>query len=104
MLGISKLKKRVQDNSIVVMETDKSGKLAVASMEAYLEMGQVHIKNDEEVGEEEGGHVKALVEVSVEAFVVCRSLLIRLKILGLQIKRRVKWVILFCRSELGKLI
>ena len=32
----------------------------------------------EEVGEEEGGHVKALVEVSVEAFVVCRSLLIGL--------------------------
>ena len=48
--GMKKLKKRVDDGEIVVCQTDKSGKLAVMSMELYLQAGLVHTKKDKEVG------------------------------------------------------
>ena len=51
--GLKKLRKRVQDGEAIVMMTDKSGKLAVADVESYLDMGKVHTSGDKEVGEAE---------------------------------------------------
>ena len=51
--GLKKLRKRFQDGEVIVMMTDKSGKLAVADVESYLEMGKVHTSKDKEVGETE---------------------------------------------------
>ena len=53
MKGISKLKSRIKAGSIVVTETDKSGKLAVVDMISYQEMGQDHIAKDKEISEKE---------------------------------------------------
>ena len=35
---------------LLVMKTDKSGKFSLTTQEKYLEMGQVHIGDDEEIG------------------------------------------------------
>ena len=53
MSGLAKRKKRVDDGSVVICETDKSGKLAIVSMEEYIRMGQVHIEKDLEIDQEE---------------------------------------------------
>ena len=44
------MQKRVRDGSLVVCETDKSGRFAVMSQEEYLEAGSKHVSKDEEVG------------------------------------------------------
>ena len=56
--GIASLKKRIKDGELIVMVTDKSGKLAVVSMEMYLEMGKVHTKNDKRVSEEKAEEIQ----------------------------------------------
>ena len=50
--GLERLKKRIQDEEILVMKTDKSGKLSVTTREKYLEMGREHTGEDEEIGRE----------------------------------------------------
>ena len=49
MRGLAKLKKRVDDGTCVIMETDKTGRFAIVSIEAFLEMGAVHTENDLEI-------------------------------------------------------
>ena len=71
MSGLAKLRKRVDNGTIVVMETDKSGKFAVASIDAYVEMGQAHISQDKEIDQSEvdskerylNGHVSMILKV-----------------------------------------
>ena len=41
-----KLTKRVKAGEIVVIESDKSGKLCICSMEAYMAMGDAHAQKD----------------------------------------------------------
>ena len=53
MSGLAKLRKRVENGTIVMMETDKSGKFAVASIDAYIEIGKVHISQDKEIHQSE---------------------------------------------------
>ena len=48
--GLDSLRKRIQNEEILVMKTDKSGKLSVTTREKYLEMGDEHVKGDEEIG------------------------------------------------------
>ena len=48
--GLVKLKKRVANKELVVYQTDKSSKLAVASLESYTRQGQAHTKADKQVG------------------------------------------------------
>ena len=70
--GLNKLLKRIQDGSVVIMETDKSGRLAIATIEAYEEMGQPHIAKDREVDQDEdnergkyiNGNVAMLLKVT----------------------------------------
>ena len=47
--GLKSLKKRIEEKEIVVLKTDKSTKLCVATMEEYIKMGQKHTKNDKQV-------------------------------------------------------
>ena len=44
--GIQKLRDRIKEGEIVVLKTDKSGKLVVANKEDYLKMGQRKIAED----------------------------------------------------------
>ena len=48
-LGLKSLEERTKDGDLIVMETDKSGKLAVCEPEAYLRMGEEHVKEDREI-------------------------------------------------------
>ena len=50
--GLERLQKRIQDEEILVMKTDKSGKLSVTTREKYIEMGREHTGEDEEIGRE----------------------------------------------------
>ena len=48
--GLKSLKKRVADGTLVISQTDKSGRFAIMSQEEYLEAGMKHVAKDEEVG------------------------------------------------------
>ena len=50
--GLAYIWKRVKNGEIVVVMTDKSGKVAIMSMNDYMEAALVHCKKDEEVGSE----------------------------------------------------
>ena len=71
MRGVKKLRKRIKENEIIVFSTDKSGKLAVADLETYRKMGEVHVKGDkivswkvvEEAQTEVKDHLKGLNKV-----------------------------------------
>ena len=58
--GLTSLQEKVKDGELVIAKTDKSGKLAPCTPEAYIEMGKVHFKKDEEVD------IGRLLEVSKE--------------------------------------
>ena len=51
-LGLKTLKKRIKDHEILVVPTDKSGRFAIVTPEAYEAMGRVHTDKDWEVGPE----------------------------------------------------
>ena len=46
------MKRRIKKEGLLVMKTDKSGKFSLTTQEKYLEMGQVHISEDTEIGRE----------------------------------------------------
>ena len=51
--GLKSLKKRVTEGTIYISRTDKSGKIAVITMEEYIRMGEVHTKDDKVITEKE---------------------------------------------------
>ena len=51
--GLRKLKRRVKNGEIIILQTDKSGKFCVTDIETYRRMGREHSKNDKEVSLEE---------------------------------------------------
>ena len=51
--GLKSLEKKVKERSLIVIKTDKSGRFAVTSEEAYLRMGQVHSKKDKVISRKE---------------------------------------------------
>ena len=56
--GLAKLKKRIKAGDIMVVLTDKSGKLAVTTYKEYIQMGEVHTSKDTEVCEEKAKEVQ----------------------------------------------
>ena len=44
--GLKRLLTRIQEDNIVVLKTDKSGKFAATTQENYLKMGQEHTNKD----------------------------------------------------------
>ena len=51
--GIRSLLKRREEGEIVIVLTDKSGKLCVMTKEDYLKLGEEHVKKDKEIGREQ---------------------------------------------------
>ena len=47
------MKKRIRNSEIVILKTDKSGKLAPMSREKYEKMGKEKVKNDEKIDRKE---------------------------------------------------
>ena len=45
--GIKKLRRRIKEREIVVMESDKGWVITASSYESYLRQGKVHTANDE---------------------------------------------------------
>ena len=50
--GIAKLKKRISEGELIVLLTDKSGRLACMPFDMYHEAAEEHLKKDVEVGED----------------------------------------------------
>ena len=48
--GLDSLRKRVKEGEIVLVQTDKSGRLAVLTREQYQEAGEPHLKDTTEIG------------------------------------------------------
>ena len=47
--GLKSLMKKLNKGEILIMKTDKSGKMSATNREKYIEMGQAHIGEDKEV-------------------------------------------------------
>ena len=47
--GLKSLMKRISKGELLVMKTDKSGRMSVTTRENYVEMGRVHVGEDKEV-------------------------------------------------------
>ena len=47
--GLRSLQKRMKAKDLIILKTDKSGKLCVVSKEKYLRMGEEHTKRDMEI-------------------------------------------------------
>ena len=50
--GLESLVKRMKKENLIIMRTDKSGKLCVTSEEKYLEMGKEHVEADKVINRE----------------------------------------------------
>ena len=69
--GLKALKKRIQEGELVILKTDKSGKLRVLTVEEYIRMGLEHAGKDkiisrkkiEEIEKEINGHSIVLVKM-----------------------------------------
>ena len=69
--GLKSLKKRVSEGDLVILPTDKTGRLAVMSSHTYKEAGLKHTRGDKEVTWEEikesqkelNGHVSMMVKI-----------------------------------------
>jgi hypothetical protein len=51
--GLKSLQKRIKNKEILILKTDKTGKLAVADRETYLEIGKLQIQGDIEIDRKE---------------------------------------------------
>ena len=51
--GLKTLKKKTQNEEIVILKTDKSGKLCLATVEEYIRMGNEHAGKDAPIGRKE---------------------------------------------------
>ena len=61
--GLKKILKRIEQQEIVVRETDKSGKFSISSWENYAEQGKVHVGTDREISRKNGKKVKSAHKV-----------------------------------------
>ena len=67
-LGVKRLRERTESGECIVVPTDKSGKFAIMPLKVYEEMGDVHIKDDKIISEDQltelqrelNNHVKML--------------------------------------------
>ena len=47
--GMRSLQKRMREKEIILIKTDKSGKLCITTREEYMKMGEEHTRSDEKV-------------------------------------------------------
>ena len=82
--GLKSIQKRVANNEVVILPTDKSGRFAIMSMETYIEAGRAHIKDDIEVGVEEKKENQKLLNGAV-------SMLLKIFRVGKDCKHESRW-------------
>ena len=51
--GLRSLQKRMKEQEIIIMNTEKSGKLCIISREVYMKIGEEHTKKDKEIDRRE---------------------------------------------------
>ena len=51
--GIKSLRKRIDEEDLIIMKTDKSGKFAVTNREKYERLGEAHTGKDRKIGDDE---------------------------------------------------
>ena len=47
------LKKKIKSGEVIVMNTDKSSKFAITTIEDYKRMGEIHTRNDKKISRRE---------------------------------------------------
>ena len=47
--GLKSLQKRIKEKEIIIMKTDKSGKMCICTREEYKKMGEKHTEKDDKV-------------------------------------------------------
>ena len=57
-IGLKKIRKRVKDGEILVLKTDKSGKLAVIKRDNYLKMGLQKCMKDRKIDRSEHKNIE----------------------------------------------
>ena len=68
--GLTILKKRIENDEIIIMRTDKSSKLAICDVDTYLKLGEKHIDKEitlKDVGETEkdmNGHTAMFIKMT----------------------------------------
>lgn len=67
--GLKSLQKRIKEGDIVVMETDKSGRFSVISLEEYLEADDIHVRDDIEITEKELGDIERRLNAASSLFI-----------------------------------
>ena len=82
--GLKSIRKRMQEGSLVILATDKSGRFAVMSMATYIKAGMVHVKDDQEVGPEEKKANQKTVNGAV-------SMLLKIFQVGADCKHEGRW-------------
>ena len=69
--GIESIRKRKKSGELVILPTDKSGRLSVMTLETYLKAGLIHTAKDEEISQSElktnqseiNGHVSMILKI-----------------------------------------
>ena len=59
--GIRKLKKRREEDEIVIYQTDKSARMAVDNTKNYIECMATHIEGDQVIGEKDNKEIEKLI-------------------------------------------
>ena len=68
----------------MILPTDKSGIFAIMSMETYIEAGKIHIKDDQEVGNDEMQANQSKINGAV-------SMLLKIFRVGTDCKHKSRW-------------
>ena len=58
-IGLRKLRKRVNDGEIVILEADKGNRFVVSSMDSFERQGDVHVVKDRKISQEEKEQTQA---------------------------------------------
>ena len=63
------MKKRIKNDEIIIMRTDKSSKLAICDVDTYLKLGEKHIKKDKEITLKDVGEMEKDVNGHTAMFI-----------------------------------
>ena len=69
--GLASLRKRIKNQEIVILQTDKTGKFAVTDMETYEKMGEEHTGRDEEITREQVLQIERLINGNMSMLGKC---------------------------------
>ena len=67
--GLESLKKRIGKGELIVVKTDKTGKLAAMSRESYEEAGMEHTEKDTEVDRETCDKIQRIINGHTSSFI-----------------------------------